>query len=461
MCFVVDAPAFKAWDEVGTRPHFDSSMSSSPDYNDNDHLLEGNADDAAAGQSHGGQLQNGDDAPWYAHGPMTHGAAPEIRAGCKKNVGVVAHGRKELNLNDRPHVNDNDGCLFVLTNPYGLADKDKSGSVGPLSSNLLPTGDSAPSQLHAPVHQRPQTQPPQHDGLSQYVPEWACETLPRDCLIMLLEGALKHMPQETDIVARCMRALAPLSREEFAQCFGNLSSMAPEFLAPTSSRSVCASSWAERAANESPRPAGDIPGHTSEADSNASWKHMPPAQRQGNFVVKAIGMERPCSPAKSMIRSPPLGDAAQRASSVASEARETISKAISKAGTRASIRRLTDSRVGMRVSILTEGQAIEVFQQRPAQGTERAALCSELADRYCVTTTTIYHIWDRRTWVWTNIPYWTEAEMAASLAQGTCTACKTKCIGKIQDTCEHCPINRKRGRPRGARYTSRCPRKNP
>jgi hypothetical protein len=83
----------------------------------------------------------------------------------------------------------------------------------------------------------------------------------------------------------------------------------------------------------------------------------------------------------------------------------------------------------MRTSILTEEQAIEVFKQRPAQRTERAALCSVLADRYCVTTTAIRHIWDRRTWVWTNIPYWTQEEMAASLAEGTCEACRCKAQG--------------------------------
>jgi len=84
-----------------------------------------------------------------------------------------------------------------------------------------------------------------------------------------------------------------------------------------------------------------------------------------------------------------------------------------------------------------------------------------LADRYSVTTTAIRHIWDRRTWVWTNIPYWTPAELAASLAEGTCDTCREKKVDRIEDTCEHCPINRKRGRPRGARDTYRRQRKNP
>jgi len=261
-------------------------------------------------------------------------------------------------------------------------------------------------------------------------------TLPRDCLIMLLEGALKHMPQEADAVARCMRALAPLSLEEYEQCFGSLSNTAPEF--------------SGSAPSASPQPAVDRPDAPA---SNAGWEHMPPEQHQKS-VMQAIDLQRPSSP--DLRSSPPLGGAAQGTSSGAGEVRKTSNKA----GERTSIL-LTDGRVGMPTSILTVEQAIEVFVQRPVQRTERAALCSVLADRYHVTTTAIRHIWDRKTWVRTNIPYWSEAEMAASLAQGTCEACRNNGVDKIEGTCEHCPINRKRGRPRGARDTYRRQRKNP
>jgi hypothetical protein len=256
-------------------------------------------------------------------------------------------------------------------------------------------------------------------------------TLPRDCLIMLLEGALKHMPQEADAVARCMRALAPLSLEEYEQCFGSLSNTGPEF-----------SGSASRA---SPQPAVDRPGAPA---SNTGWEHMPPEQHQKS-VMQAIDLQRPSSPAHDLRSS-------QGTSSGAGEVRKTNSKA----GARTSIL-LTDGRVGLPTSILTVEQAIEVFVQRPVQRTERAALCSVLADRYHVTTTAIRHIWDRKTWVRTNIPYWSEAEMAASLAEGTCKACRNNGVDKIEGTCEHCPINRKRGRPRGARDTYRRQRKNP
>ena len=46
-------------------------------------------------------------------------------------------------------------------------------------------------------------------------------------------------------------------------------------------------------------------------------------------------------------------------------------------------------RAGARTSILTEDQAVEVFLLRPAQRTDRAWLCAQLAERYHVTSTTI------------------------------------------------------------------------
>jgi hypothetical protein len=52
---------------------------------------------------------------------------------------------------------------------------------------------------------------------SHFIPQWAYETLPRDCLMMLLESALQHMPGEAEVVARCMRALAPLTKDEYIQ----------------------------------------------------------------------------------------------------------------------------------------------------------------------------------------------------------------------------------------------------
>ena len=135
------------------------------------------------------------------------------------------------------------------------------------------------------------------------------------------------------------------------------------------------------------------------------------------------------------------------------------SAAVEQKGKDRELRRTDTGRAGARTSILTEDQAVEVFKMRPAVRSERASLCAELAEKYGVTTTAIRHIWDRRTWVWTNMPQWTEAEMAASLAEGMCDTCRKNKINKIEDTCGECPLNRKRGRPRGARDTYRRQRK--
>ena len=69
------------------------------------------------------------------------------------------------------------------------------------------------------------------------------------------------------------------------------------------------------------------------------------------------------------------------------------------AGAKLEMIRSDTVRAGARTSILTEDQAVEVFLLRPAQRTDRAWLCAQLAERYHVTSTTIRHIWDRRTWV--------------------------------------------------------------
>ena len=355
--------------------------------------------------------------------------------------------------------------------------------------------------------------------MSHFIPQWAYETLPRDCLIMLLESALKHMPQESDVVARCMRALAPLTKDEYIQCFGS----APRELGYCSSGagggsarpmeasnfhvSTTASAGHRPIAQESPRQAQSIdtfsrprapeerldagvffgrrsldsgmdranylaaaPQHLAkyERSLSASLKFDTPQHMADPLTVK---YDRSLSPtghrSGTRSRSPAMG-AAWGNSLSGGDARHYYKPAYApgeeprtnKGGSARTSIRLTESRSGTRTSILTEEQAIEVFKQRPAQRSDRASLCSELADRYNVTTTAIRHIWDRRTWVWTNIPYWTKAEMAQSLSEGTCEACRGK-VEKIEDTCELCPINRKRGRPRGARDTYRRLRKNP
>jgi hypothetical protein len=118
--------------------------------------------------------------------------------------------------------------------------------------------------------------------------------------------------------------------------------------------------------------------------------------------------------------------------------------------------RTDTGRAGARTSVLTEAQAIEVFKLRPAARSDGASILSaELAERYSVTSTAIRHIWDRKTWVWSCMPHWTPEETADLLRDGVCDVCRGDGITRIEDTCGQCPMNRKRGRPRGSRDSYR------
>ena len=441
--------------EGNGRPRFDSAMSWTADYND--HVLDASGTEGANGS-------HSDSAPWLAHGPNTYGAphhdpyGPADKdddgpAGLPANCDPATpsatwnadwgRGKSfEHSFGSASHKNVHEAHAARSRRCGQYEAGSSAGSHYEAHYGAGHRMDASASR-HAARHQEHQHQPA---PLSQFIPMWAYETLPRDCLIMLLESALKHMPQEADVVAQCMRTLAPLTREEYQQCFGGLPRDAPAAAGSEPTSSEVASTSAA-----SPQEAVDIP---LDKPRPAGWSLAAPLVKEehdGKGV--RVNDERSRSPPAAgykKSRSPPLAGCST------GEVRRTINKA----GARTSIR-LTDSRAGTRTSILTEQQAIEVFKLRPLQRTERAALCSELAERYSVTTTAIRHIWDRRTWVWTNIPYWTKAEMAASLTEGTCDTCRQNKVDKIENTCEHCPINRKRGRPRGARDTYRRQRKNP
>ena len=51
--------------------------------------------------------------------------------------------------------------------------------------------------------------------------------------------------------------------------------------------------------------------------------------------------------------------------------------------------------------------------------------------------------------------HWTPEEVKAALAEGVCEKCQLKKVDRIEDTCEHCPLKRKRGRPRGTQDSTR------
>ena len=366
------------------------------------------------------------------------------------------------------------------------------------------------------------------------IPQWAFHSLPRDCLLMLLESALKHVPQEAMAAMQCVRALAPLSQAELAQleAHGFSSRQIHGLLlgAGVGAKAAVGDASNTYARGDRARPFAGLGGkgimpegaagggacgggvgqplRMSEGlqAANGGARLMHPSAPQGDrglvvgggggFAVggagsagglgggemrhgkigggvgvlrsgaaaegrrlggggwaAAGGWSRRDSGACGAGRSVRGGLQSKEAGGRTADAeamalRPALTKAISKAGGRGAIL-LTESRSGTRTSVLTEDQAIEVFVQRPKQRSDRAGLCSDLADKYAVTTTAIRHIWDRRTWVWTTMPFWSEAEMEASLSEGVCDKCRANHVSAIGQTCADCPINRKRGRPRG------------
>jgi len=217
-----------------------------------------------------------------------------------------------------------------------------------------------------------QRQQQQQTALSQFIPQWAYETLPRDCLIMLLQSALKHMPEEADVVALCMRALNPLAPGEYHLCFGrgpsqrNDSASATCDLVAGSSSGGAAMGFARSSVMPS-FGAARSSAHESAAPGAASMKvaamALAPVQWQPKQVVveshrsagKALKLEveRSSSPgnAGSDKRSPPLMAAGGAGAGAASTAE--VRRTISKGGNRTTSIRLTDSRAGTRTSILT------------------------------------------------------------------------------------------------------------
>jgi hypothetical protein len=402
--------------EGEARPRFESGMSWTADYDDR--------------------------TPQHAHGPGNYGAPHVDPYGPTDRDDAGPGLPPALNAGSSPGAStdtwQDEWEEEDLACARAMPEAPPTGAIGVSEHEYV----ASPSDCSSDAGSREETMP-----LAAVIPEWTYEALPRDCLVMLLQSALKHMPQEAEVVARCMKAMAPLTPEEHKLCFGTVPSQHGR--------------GAGAAAGPAPakhKPIVEVPGATPAAfasDQKPVYDQKsarPLEETPGGRALAGAGEQQH---AAKRCRSP---TAASTQSGMGSPGE--IRRTINKSGVRTSIR-LTDSRAGTRTSILTEEQAIQVFKQRPAQRSERASLCSELADRYSVTTTAIRHIWDRRTWVWTNIPYWTKEELAASLAEGTCDACKQAQIQKIEDTCELCPINRKRGRPRGARDTYRRQRKNP
>ena len=402
------------------RTHFDGAMGWASEYGGQE-LQNSQAPAANAHE---------DAAPWNAHGPGNYGSPHKDPYG-PADPGQSWSGNWDL---DRRRVGPDEGQECVPSRSKSEATSEAGVSeAGVSEAGATGPADPSPPEVRAQL------------------PKWAYKTLPRDCLMMLLQSALMRMPQEAEVVARCMQALSPLSPEEYERCFGSI---------PDKS---CSSQHQSGAAAATSWPTTEVDAEVGETSQSVgaplktaqSLRGSEPKTQERREKSRKIEPRLNQAEAPKLDRENPHG-AGGAATLAAGEERCEATKG----GARSNIR-LTESRAGTRTSVLTELEAIEVFKQRPARRSERASLCTELAQQYLVTTTAIRHIWDRRTWVWTNIPYWTEAEMAASLAEGTCDRCKAAKVGSIEDTCEHCPINRKRGRPRGARDTYRRQRKNP
>jgi hypothetical protein len=99
---------------------------------------------------------------------------------------------------------------------------------------------------------------------------------------------------------------------------------------------------------------------------------------------------------------------------------------------------------------LTMEQALEIFRRR-SDNKANSTLLAETAEEFGVTQTSIRHIWGRKSWKSTTMPFWTEEERASSISDGLCQQCLNGGQTDIEQACPACPINRKRGRPVGTK----------
>jgi hypothetical protein len=245
-----------------------------------------------------------------------------------------------------------------------------------------------------------------------HIPDSFFEDMPRDCLLMMLDTTIKRIPQEAVFMLQCMQALGPLHRNEYEALLNTEARSSKESKAHHPSPS-----------NPSGFPARDVTPADYRGRPRQHSAHDDHLERMVPMAPHGNG-KRPWSPPRSDFKESMKHPAAEP-SPGKFKVFQKRHRAPSKVGMIPAVRK-TDCRVGKRTSILTEDQAIEIFKMRPAQVSDRTALCLELADRYQVTTTSIRHIWDRRTWLWTSMPYWTEEDTAQALATGLCDECVRK-----------------------------------
>ena len=225
----------------------------------------------------------------------------------------------------------------------------------------------------------------------------ALDVLPREFVVKLLQNSLQRLPQDAHVVQNCMRTLGPLSQDEHYRCFPPARTAGAGGAAAGAKVGSALPGAAKLASMEPMAASRTLPADGCKVMRKEAWAagaNPGPARvgLDGGVKARLPGVTMPAEDSRPAVVKAGAGAAAGSRTG-AKEAVELL--------------RTDTGRAGARTSILTEAQAVEVFKLRPAVRSERASLCAKLADRYRVTTTAIRHIWDRRTWVWTNMPHWT------------------------------------------------------
>ena len=77
----------------------------------------------------------------------------------------------------------------------------------------------------------------------------------------------------------------------------------------------------------------------------------------------------------------------------------------------------------------------------------RDSLAAQLAAEFGITSKAVRDIWNLRTWTWTTMPYWTQADHDQFLPKHLCEACKAGNVRRLSDACARCANPPPLGRP--------------
>ena len=95
-------------------------------------------------------------------------------------------------------------------------------------------------------------------------------------------------------------------------------------------------------------------------------------------------------------------------------------------------------------------QATMIFRAK-ANRVKRGSLSAELAAQFGITSKAVRDIWNMRTWTWTTLPYWTQADHDDFLPKHLCMNCKVEHkagnVPVLSDACARCANPPPLGRP--------------